>query len=338
MTSIGAYTTTYNCIAMQYPFEICIASLLGFADQVAVMDAGSTDGTYERLQELAKRESRLVISQSKVDFSHPRWAVLSDGEQKAKARALCTTDFLWQSDTDEVVVPEDYERIRALPEALSTYWKERPVIYLPMIEFWGSFSKVRADFLSWKPRFSINHPNITHGIPIEFRMVDRDGNENPKPFESDSCNYIWKDSRESVSMLFPRSFDDSINDPKIYEEFFNKSLELLPSVLHISWLNLARKISHYRSYWASFHASMYNIPYTDSAERNVMFDKPWSEVSDKDIVQLSEQLKASGPRFFMKKAVGPRDGLTIGFKGQVPTDLIEWCDKHKDLISVQSQI
>lgn len=326
MPSIGAYTTAYNCFAMHYPFREAIQSWLGFADEVVVVDAGSQDGTFEELQRIATFEPRLRVYREPVDFSHPRWAIQMDGLLKAKSRAKCRADFLWQVDTDEIVTSEDFERIRMLPEVLGEAMNERPVVFMPMVEFWGSLSRIRADFLSWKPRFSKNLSNITHGIPIEFRMVDKWGNEYPRPYESDSCNYIWKDSRESVPMLFPMKLPRVALKPEEFDQFFQEALQRFPSVLHLSWLDLKRKISHYRAFWPKFHASMYNLDEPDTPERNVMFTKRWSDVTDEDIALKADELNRLGPRFFSqgKKHDPNKTGPTVPYRGPIPESLRAW--------------
>jgi len=322
--TIARYTTTYNCVQRNYPLQACVESLLGFCDEVAIVDAGSEDGTIELISKLAKKDSRIKWSVEPVDFTHPRWAIHMDGFLKAKSRKLCSASYCWQTDTDEVVPPEDYAVIRKLPEAFSTFIQERPVIYLPMVEFWGSFDRIRADFFSWKPRFSLNHPEITHGIPIQFSARDPFGNEYPIPFESDSCNYIWRDTKESVRMLIPsnvKSIEMSLED---YEKHFEDALNKLPCVLHVSWFNLKRKIEHYREFWPKFHASMYCLPDPDSADHNVMFQKPWSQVTDLDIQEKAKELDLLGPRTFHKKMNPGEKGRTIGYSRRIPNSLLEW--------------
>lgn len=328
MTTIGAYSTTYNCISMHYPFREAVESWLGFADEVVLVDAGSTDGTWEEISKWSVRDSRLKVFQAPVDFGHRRWAIQMDGSLKAKSRGHCTTDFLWQVDNDEIVPTADFQRIRQLPAIFGGVLKDFPVVHMPMVEFWGTLEKVRADFVSWKPRFSVNDPRITHGIPLEFRMVDRYGDEYPRPFESDSCNYIYRDTRESVPVLFPMKLPTSLSDPVIVEEFYNAGLDRFPCVLHASWLSLHRKLRHYKNFWPSFHASMYNLDDADMPKKNAMFGKRWSEVTEADIDSKVKEMLERGPYFFGDKSRQKATALTIPYRGEIPGSLKEWFEKE----------
>jgi glycosyltransferase involved in cell wall biosynthesis len=316
---------------MRYPLKECLESLLGFCEEVVVVDAGSTDGTIGFMREFSDREPRVRFFVEPVDFSHPRWAIRMDGLLKAKARARCAGDYCWQTDTDEVVAPHDYGRIRQLPEVLQEFFADTPVIFLPMVEFWGSFEIARADFFSWKPRFSKNMPNITHGIPAEYSMRDADGYEYCRPFDTDSCNYIWSDSKQSVKMLIPKKVNNYDMSLEEFEAFFNESLDDLPSVQHVSWFDLRRKIEHYREFWPKFHASMYNLADPDTAERNVMFNKPWADVTDEDIVQKAEELERLGPRSFHHKLNPSERGRTIPFTRPVADSLRNWAPRGLSL-------
>ena len=55
---ISGYTTTLDCIKQKYPFENCINSMLEFCDEVIVVDGGSKDGTWDKLQSLAEKEEK----------------------------------------------------------------------------------------------------------------------------------------------------------------------------------------------------------------------------------------------------------------------------------------
>jgi glycosyltransferase involved in cell wall biosynthesis len=329
--SISAYTTTYNCLEMEYPFEQCIESLFGFADEIVVVDAGSTDGTLERLESIAKRESRFKFVVSAVDFSHPRWAIYQDGYLKAKARNLCTAEYCWQIDSDEIVPSESYDKIWRLPELLSGF----QLVMLPMVEFWGSFERIRGDFFAWKPRFSVNDPRITHGIPESRRLYDTSGHEYPKPYVSDSCNYMYSDTGGDVSMNMPLPITDA--EKKVFkdattqqiEDLYFRCLDELPYVLHLSWLDFPRKIRHYQKFWQSFHASMYNMPYADTAEGNMFFDKPWSEVTEADIAKRSEDLRQLGPRNFHKKFNPKEFGISYNYTRPIPEAVRRWSNEQR---------
>lgn len=115
--------------------------------------------------------------------------------------------------------------------------------------------------------------------------------------------------------------------PEEFKPFFEHALSLLPSVLHVSWLNLKRKIEHYRAFWPKFHQSMYNLPQFDAAENNVMFSKPWHEVTDADIVKKAKELDALGPRSFHHKLNPNQKGATVAFSGAIPESLRRWAQE-----------
>ena len=75
-----------------------------------------------------------------------------------------------------------------------------------------------------------------------------------------------------------------------YSKYINAVIQELPTVHHYSWFDIKRKIYNYRDFWSKFHASLYNGKVEDTAENNKFFDKPWSEVSEKEIVNMAETL------------------------------------------------
>ena len=79
--TISGYTTTKDCIAQDYPFEASIQSMLGFCDQVVIVDGGSTDGTWEKLEEISNNNESVIIHRQERDWDDSRFAVF-DGLQK----------------------------------------------------------------------------------------------------------------------------------------------------------------------------------------------------------------------------------------------------------------
>lgn len=293
---ISGYTTAYNCERQEYPYIQAIKSMLGFASEVCVVDGGSTDGTWEKLQALAAEDPRIKIKQVLRDWSHPRHAIF-DGMQKAEARAMCTGDYCWQMDSDEVVHEDDYRKVHDICRHIPA---EVDVLTLPVIEYWGGPDKVRPDINPWKWRLSRNKPNITHGIPVELRANDADGNLMARP-GTDGCDMIDVVTGERlphVSFYTPEvdrvrraALAGSDEALKSYEGWFNSAVDALPCVHHYSWFDLKRKIKLYRDYWQNHWNGLWGKDTSDTAENNMMFDVPWSQVTDQMIEDRAAQLK-----------------------------------------------
>lgn len=323
--TLSGYATTYNCIKQSYPYIQCIESMLGFCDEVVVVDAGSTDGTLEQLRLLQLKHmhsgaeelsssteelnigSRLVVNVVPRDWQDPRSA-LFDGMQKAEARKLCQSDFVWQMDVDEVVKKEDYSKIR---ELIANFPKAIPMLSLPVIEYWGSFDKVRLDVNPWKWRVSRNSPRITHGIPLHLRTTDVNGDIVALP-GTDGCDPV--DAFTGEPIVFLGFLTNEANEARVealrgnsdalraYEEWLTRVVNNVPSVYHASWLDISRKIKLYRDFWTRHWMVLEGKEYKDTADSNMFFDKPWSEVTDDDIEQKSIELSnGTGGHIFHSK-------------------------------------
>jgi glycosyltransferase involved in cell wall biosynthesis len=293
--SISGYTTTKNAISQGYPYLQSIKSMLGFCGEVVVVDGGSDDGTWEELVKLSKETDNVKVYQIERDWNHPRHAVF-DGAQKAEARSRCSGDYLWQQDADEVVHESDYEKVITL---CRNFPKHADLISLPVIEYWGSVEKVRVDINPWKWRLSRNKPEITHGIPIDFRREDDDGNLYAG-LGTDGCDYIHAETFDRIPHA--SFYTQEIHNARIaalqgneeaitvYEEWFKRVVELYPGVHHYSWLDISRKIKTYKNYWSQHWQSLYNVQQEDTIDNNMFFTKAWNEVTEEDIKVLATDL------------------------------------------------
>jgi glycosyltransferase involved in cell wall biosynthesis len=270
--------------------------MLNFCDQVVVVDGGSTDGTWDALIELSKTDDRIIIEQKKRDWDHPRFAVF-DGLQKAYARSLCTGEWCWQMDSDEIVHEDDYDKVKKLIKQMP---KSMHLLALPVIEYWGGSEKVRIDVNPWKWRLSKNLPHITHGIPQTMRRYDSEGSLYAAP-GTDGCDYINTENHsvipcvnfynQDIHTVRMMSLQGEADHIEAYENWFNNLINQLPGVHHYSWYNLERKIKTYKNYWSSHWQSMYNIKQEDTPENNMFFDKKWKDVTDEEIKELALKLK-----------------------------------------------
>jgi glycosyltransferase involved in cell wall biosynthesis len=322
--TISGYTTTKDCIKAQYPWRESIQSMLGFCDEVVVVDGGSTDGTLEELREWAGTETKLKVHLVERDWAHPRFAVF-DGAQKAEARKRCTGDFLWQMDADEVVPERDWPKVL---ELCRTFPREIDLISLPVTEFWGGPSKVRVDVNPWKWRLSRNAPHITHGIPKPLRRSDAEGHLYASP-GTDGCDYVHAETGDVIphgsfytgEVHGARMAALSGNGGALtaYTDWFRRVTEALPGVLHYSWYDIPRKIRTYRDYWSQHWQSLYDIRQEDTAENNMFFDKPWSEVTEEEIEEMGKRLAEElGGHVFHSKVDWSR-----------PTPWIVWSEESK---------
>lgn len=335
--TVSGYTTTHNVVDADYPWEASVSSLLGFCNEVVVVDGGSSDGTWDKLQAWAKEEPKLKIKQIKRNWDSERFA-LFDFQQKAEARKLCTSDWCWQMDIDEIVHENDYDKVRNLIRNLP---KASKVICLPVVDFWGNQDKVRLDVHPWKWRLSRNYDYITHDLPKEHRAFDEKGRLYSKG--SDGCDYVNSETFEYIPNInfYTREIDafrqrllvDSEfrgDNLEKYEDFINSSLEQLPSVYHYSWFDIKRKIYNYRDFWSKFHASLYNRKVEDNAENNKFFDKPWSEVSEKEIVNMAEKLNNSmGGWIFHSRVDFTKPTPWYFIKHDHPALIKPWLEKRR---------
>jgi glycosyltransferase involved in cell wall biosynthesis len=326
--TLSGYSTTYNCVEQNYPFVESITSLLDVCDEVVVVDGGSTDGTWDVLTAMADENPKLKIKQIERDWTHPRHAIF-DGMQKAAARDLCTGDFCWQQDVDEVIHENDYQKIRNL---LSSTPKSVNLICLPVVEFWGNKGKIRIDINPWKWRLSRNHPEITHGIPASLRRYDENGDLYSAP-GSDGCDYVTRSTGDLVPNVnfhtqqteqLRQSAQINSTAREQYVNWLTAVIQNLPGVYHYSWFDLQRKINTYRNYWTKHWQSMYNIKQEDTAANNMFFDKPWSEVTDDEIKEISDRLeKEMGGWIFHRK---------IDWNNPTPSAMIDVV-KHPDVMN-----
>ncbi len=330
MTKISGYVTSRNVVSLDYSLKECVQSLLEFCDEVVIADStDKDDGTLDLLGEL-ERDVRVKVYHKDLDYSARNHGVL-DGQQKAFARSMCTGDWLWQMDSDEIVHELDASKVKGLCEQLSP---EVNLVALPVVEYWGSQDKVRIDINPWKWRLSRNKPEITHGIPVSLRVM-KDGLLYSKP-GSDGCDYVHVEAGEPISfasfvsqqsealrMLAAR---DNRYVPNC-EQWFNNMVDQLPGVFHFSWFSIERKIQTYKKYWNKHWQSLYGEMLTND---NMFFDVPWEQVTDEMIKTRAKELREGcGGHIFHSKWNGQKTN-SVKIYREMPAVIKDWAEKHKD--------
>jgi len=284
---ISGYTHVLNPTEHGFPYLESIGSMLGFCDEVVVVDGGSIDGSIEKIRALDLE--KIKVYERKWDWEEPGM----DGTQKAFGRAMCSGDFLWQQDADEVVHEDDYEKIRKLvlrfPSSVS-------LVHLPIIELWGHPQQVRTDRHSWKWRLSRNDFRITHGINRDARVVDKkNGRTYAKKGMSDGCEYVDIMTGEYIPHVgfYSQGLDNlRQSDPDAYGAEMNRIFGELPSVFHYSWCDIPRKIRNFRDFWEKCWSNLYNENEPTLRFPNVNTEEQINETANQLLQQGGEHGKA----------------------------------------------
>lgn len=293
---ISAYTTLYNGIKGTYPFELAVRSF-AWVDELVVVDGGSDDGTREKLEELKKDLSNLRVYDIPIDWECPG----KDGQQKAMARAMCSSEYLIQFDCDELCCGEP-----VLWKRMAKHMSEEvDILQLFVAEPFGSLDNVRLNKehnpLKW--RIYRNKAEITHGIPAQDR-VEVDGKVYSKG-GSDGCfpihivtNQLYPSYASTKKLMTAKDLvtlkgDDVSVD--YYKETVNEIMETQPYVLHLGHVDLKSKINLYLNNWHKWWCHLYNKDVEDP-ENNLYFPGvKISDVTDQMIEEKVIELKSSTP-------------------------------------------
>jgi len=283
-STISGYTTVYNALNLGIPFEESINSMLGFCDEVVVLDGESDDGTYEILEKMSQKDDRIKLYQNAFDWEEPG----IDGMQKAFARALCEGDFLWQQDCDEVVHERDYEKIKMITKRFPT---EVDILHLPVIELWGDEKHATGRRHSWKWRMSRNKPEITHAINKHARLVNEEtGKVYAKKGMSDGCEYVNVMTYDLLphTGFYDQKFEMIRNNaPEQYAKVMNQVFESFPSVWHFSWFNIEKKINQLRN--SGTWDKLWSLLYQEESQNRFA-----NLENDNDVFELSKKLYEDG--------------------------------------------
>lgn len=292
LPKISAYTTTYNCLNGHYPFREAIKSFL-WCDELIVADGGSTDGTKEELETLAKEYVNLRVYDFPVDLDNPG----KDGQLKAMARAMCSEEFCVQFDGDEFCLGDAklWKRTAKNMEAGIS------ILNCLVVEPFGSPTALRLNESHNPAKWRIyrNLPEITHGIP-DYDRFEKDGKVFSKKasdgtFPLNIVNnklFPSKDINDVLSSLFV------LRKEKKYDEYLNLVKDLIlttPSVYHAGHVNLKSKIKLYLSTWRFWWCCLYDLDPNDPVNNQYFPDIEPKDVTEEMINEKVAQLIKETP-------------------------------------------
>jgi glycosyltransferase involved in cell wall biosynthesis len=134
---LGGTMLTHNCIAFDFCYEESLQNLLELCDEVIVLDGQSNDGTWERLQQLAAKHSKLSLMQGHWVTERGIGGNWMD-ELCNKARKALTTPMHIFMCADEALHPDSYPIIREhankrhlLKVHFLNFWAGDPHLFIP---------------------------------------------------------------------------------------------------------------------------------------------------------------------------------------------------------------
>lgn len=278
--TVSVYWTALNCLRWKYPLEDSIKSF-AWADELIVVDGGSTDGTVEMLEKLKEKFEHLQVYSMPIDETDPG----KDGAQKAIARAMTTCEFTIQVDADEICGGHPNlwkKKIKEMPAQID-------ILNLFVYEPVGDICKLRMNesHNPWKWRIFRNKPEISHGIPKQDKL-EIDGKIYSKG-GSDGCfpiNILTEELYPSYSETKLQNLI-LVKNSKDKEKYASVAKDLMssePFVIHVGHVDLDAKIRNYLSNWHTWWCHLYNKDETDP-QNNQHF--PGVKLSDvtKEMIQ-----------------------------------------------------
>ncbi len=159
--------TIQNPMTKRHPVLLAINSLASICREVLIVDCGSIDGSVAFLKDQYKNQSNISFNSSKI-FNHSPCRDFTLKEVVFyQAAASATGKYLFQIEADEILDEAAKEKLCLLPALLDEHGATG--VMIPILEFMGSFTRVRADRMTWEVRFikkgeQVSEPIVPIGV------------------------------------------------------------------------------------------------------------------------------------------------------------------------------
>lgn len=157
---ISGFTMGKNALKLYYPMRQSVESILPLVDEFVVVlgDSDDDDNTRAEIEAIGSDKIRIVNTIWDIE-KYPRG--MEHAHQTDLAKELCSGDWLFYLQSDEVVHEKDLESIRKRCEELLDD-EEVDGLLFRYLHFWGDYEHVQDGHCWYRKEIRIirNHPDI----------------------------------------------------------------------------------------------------------------------------------------------------------------------------------
>ena len=232
---LSIYSTAFNVIKNNFDYKDAVKNFCLFAQEVVISINKSDDDTWEAFEELKKTYGNLTTIPASVSYEDP----CIDGKLFNLALQNTTQEFKILLGLDQRIPLRQRENWEQL--AYSLRFASHDAYLIPVLDLWGSKSKIR-----WDPEANVSFQWFLHKDGLERGVVDFAQLPNGKfdPSKSDSSELIYPDGK-----LVKHEHYLQGGSPTNLKDYLLALEEQSVYVFHLGYMNFENRIKVNEDIW-----------------------------------------------------------------------------------------